>query len=41
MQTEFYKSEFDAFGLEHSWGLIYFSASWCAPCKHMLPVMRN
>lgn len=24
---------------EKSWVLIYFSTSWCAPCKSMAPIM--
>ena len=26
---------------EKSWLLIYFSTSWCAPCKKMAPIMNQ
>ncbi len=29
------------FDLEQSWILLYFSTSWCAPCKSMVPVMAE
>ncbi|HBY85377.1 MAG TPA: hypothetical protein DEO86_05825 [Colwellia sp.] len=38
------KEEFSLQGLnwcehEKSWVLIYFSTSWCSPCKSMAPIM--
>ena len=29
------------FDLEQSWILLYFSTSWCAPCKSMVPIMAE